>query len=133
MKKIIIGILCILCLCSCTNTKDNSDTPLNTEYLEQEITLNLGKIMEVTNTTSSNPYDYTKSKYYDNMVSLGTPAIKVLENMYNDGELTGVNAYLSALLIQDISKCNIYEEYNLDWSTADEFYTLWKDYNCSEK
>lgn len=82
---------------------------------------------------SSNPYDYTKSKYYDNMVSLGTPAIKVLENMYNDGELTGVNAYLSALLIQDISKCNIYKEYNLDWSTADEFYTLWKDHNCSEK
>lgn len=55
MKKIIIGILCILCLCSCTNTKDNSDTTLNTEYLEQEITLNLDKIMEVTNTTSSNP------------------------------------------------------------------------------
>ena len=59
MKKIIIGICCILCVCSCTNTKDNSDTTLNTEYLEQEITLNLDKIMEVTNQTSSNPYDYT--------------------------------------------------------------------------
>ena len=47
MKKIIIGICCILCVCSCTNTKDNSDTPLNTEYLEQEITLNLDKIMEL--------------------------------------------------------------------------------------
>ena len=49
MKKIIIGICCILCVCSCTNTKDNSDTPLNTEYLEQEITLNLDKTMILKN------------------------------------------------------------------------------------
>lgn len=51
--------------------------------------------------------------------------------MYKDGKITGVNAYLSVLAIEDITHCNLYEEYDLDWSTAEEFYTLWKDYNCS--
>ena len=129
MKKLIIVIFSMLLLFGCSNSHDDSSK----DNIKEEIKENFNNIMSDVDPKSSNPYDYTKSKYYDNMVSLGTPAIKVLENMYNDGELTGVNAYLSALLIQDISKCNIYEEYNLDWSTADEFYTLWKDYNCSEK
>ncbi len=92
---------------------------------------NLDKIAEVTDNTSSNPYDYTKNDYYKDIVSLGNDAVKVLENMYKKGELTGVNAYLSALAIQDITKCNLYEKYGYDWSTAEEFYKLWKNDNCS--
>lgn len=133
MKKIIIGILCILCLCSCTNMKDNSNTPLNTKYLEQEITLNLDKIMEVTNPTSSNTYDYTQNEYYDNIVKLGECAVPVLESMYKNNKLSGVSAYLSALIVQDITGCNLNERYNLDWSTAEEFYNLWQDNNCQFK
>ena len=77
--------------------------------------------------------DYTKNEYYKNIVNLGKDAVPVLEDMYNKGKLTGVNAYLSALVIQDITKCNLNEKYNLDWSTAEEFYDLWKDNNCSYK
>ena len=91
------------------------------------------QIVEVTDKTSSNPYDYTKNEYYKHIVNLGKDAVPVLEDMYNKGKLTGVNAYLSALVIQDITKCNLNEKYNLDWSTAEEFYDLWKDNNCSYK
>ncbi len=59
--------------------------------------------------------------------------ITTLENMYHDGKLTGVNAYLSALAIEDITGCDLYKEYNLEWSTAEEFYTLWEDNNCDSK
>ena len=47
--------------------------------------------------------------------------------MYNSNKLSGVYAYISALAVQDITGCNLYEEFDLDWSTAEEFYTLWKD------
>jgi len=103
------------------------------EQLEKEITTNLDQIVEVTDITSSNPYDYTKNEFYKNIVKLGKDAVPVLENMYKNKKLSGVNAYLSALAIQDITKCDLHEEYNLDWATAEEFYTLWEDNNCSFK
>ena len=132
MKKIII-IICMLCLCGCTNSKKADYNYTNEEQIEKEILINLSEIGNISDTTSSNPYDYTKNEYYKNIVNLGKDAVPVLEDMYNKGKLTGVNAYLSALVIQDITKCNLNEKYNLDWSTAEEFYDLWKDNNCSYK
>lgn len=76
---------------------------------------------------------YTKNEYYKNIVNIGTNAVPVLENMYENGKITGLNAYLSALLIEDITQCNLHEKYNLSWSSAEEFYTLWEDNNCSFK
>lgn len=133
MKKIIyLNVCLILCICGCTNKcKDNFD---NTEAnLENIIIENLNQISNESIMTSSNPYDYTKNEYYKNIVKLGRDAVDVLENMYKDKKLSGINAYLSALAIQEITKCSLYEEYNLDWSTAEEFYNLWEDHNCSFK
>ena len=132
-KKIIIGIFCLLCLCGCENTKHEKTDYMNKndEQLEKEIIANLNNIEEVTDTTSSNPYEYTKNEYYENIVKLGNDAVFVLKNMYENKKLTGVNAYISALAIQDITKCNLYDEYGLDWSTAEEFYSLWENNNCS--
>lgn len=133
MKKILfICLCCILGLCGCNNQKADFNYS-NTEQIKKEITTNLEQISEVTDLKSSNPFDYTKNEYYKNIVSLGEDAVSVLEDMYNKGELTGVNAYLSALSIQDITQCNLHEKYNLDWSTAEEFYILWEDNNCSYK
>lgn len=130
MKKIIlISLICIFCLYGCSDKKSN----VNDEQLKNEIMANLNKINEVTNVTSSNPYDYTNNEYYNNIVKLGKDAVPVLENMYKNNELSGLNAYLSALVIQDITNCNLYEKYNLDWTTADEFYSLWENNNCSFK
>lgn len=103
------------------------------EKLTNFILNNFNKISEVSDKTSSNPYDYMKNDYYENIVNLGKNAVSTLETMYKNGKLTGVNAYLSALAIQDITKCNLYEKYGYDWSTAEEFYKLWKDNNCSYK
>lgn len=130
MKKIIIiCLICIFCLCGCSDKNAN----VNDEQLKNEIMTNLNKINEVTNMTSSNPYDYTDNEYYNNIVKLGKDAVSVLENMYKNNELSGLNAYLSALAIQDITNCNLYEKYNIDWTTADEFYYLWENNNCSFK
>ena len=132
MKKIII-IIYMLCLCGCTNSKKADYNYKNEEQIEKEILINLSEIRNITDTTSSNPYDYINNEYYKNIINLGENAVPILENMYNDGKLTGVDAYLSALAIEDISNCKLYKEYNLGWSTAEEFYTLWKDHNCSFK
>lgn len=122
----------ILCICACTNkSKDNFGN--NEKNLENIIIENLTQISNEFNMTSSNPYNYTKNEYYKNKVILGNDAVNVLENTYKDKKLSGLNAYLSALAIQDITKCNLYEEYNLDWLTAEEFYNLLEDHNCSFK
>ena len=71
------------------------------------------------------------NRFYKNIVNLGKKAVPVLEDMYKKGELTGVNAYLSALAIEDIANCNLLEKYNLEWSTASEFYRYWENNNCS--
>ena len=127
-KSILISVCCILLLCSCTNNENTVAT--NNEQIEKEIKKNFTKILEVSDLSSSNPYDYTKNKYYDNIVNLGNEAVPVLVSMYDKEELTGVGAYISALAIQDITKCNLYEKYNLDWETAEEFYELWENNNC---
>lgn len=122
----------ILCICACTNkSKDNFGN--NEKNLENIIIENLTQISNEFNMTSSNPYNYTKNEYYKNKVILGNDAVNVLENTYKDKKLSDLNAYLSALAIQDITKCNLYEEYNLDWLTAEEFYNLLEDHNCSFK
>ena len=105
----------------CSN---DSKANINAKQLEKEITINFNKIEEVTNMTSSNPYDYTENEYYKNIVELGEDAVSILENMYKNKKLSGVNAYLSTLAIQDITKCNLYEKYDLNWQTAEEFYQV---------
>ncbi len=132
LKILIFGVMFLSLLTGCTNQKVNSEYS-NEKNIEEEIITNLEKIAHVTDLNSSNPFDYTKNEYYTNIVNLGNDAVIVLEKMYKQGEITGVNAYLSALAIQDITNCNLYKEYNLDWSTAKEFYDLWENHNCSFK
>lgn len=132
-KILIIIIFCILCLCGCVNSQKANFNYTNDEQIKKEILTNLEQISEVTDLSSSNPFDYTKNEYYKNIVTLGRDAVPILEKMYKDGELSGVNAYLSALAIQDITKCNLSEKYNLEWETSEEFYTLWQENNCSFK
>lgn len=88
----------ILCICAYTNkSKDNFDN--NEKNLENIIIENLTQISNKSNITSSNRYEYTKNEYYKNIVILGNDAVNVLENMYKDKKLSGLNAYFSALAI----------------------------------
>lgn len=131
-NKFVILLIIILCFFTgCSKSKE--EKTICYASTEDAIKRNLDMIVSSSDLTSSNPYDYTKNEHYNNIVNLGEDAVPVLENMYKEGKLTGVNAYISALAIQDITKCDLYKEYNLDWSTADEFYSLWEDNNCSFK
>ena len=102
----------------------------NNSHNKLVIQENFNKIFEISDLTSSNPYDYTKNEYYNNIVNIGSAAVPILKNMYYNGELSGLNAYISALIIQDITKCDLLAEYKLNWSTANEFYRLWENNNC---
>lgn len=134
MKKMLLAcVCCILCFSGCVNNQKANFDSTKEEQIEKEITTNLKQLAEETDMASSNPFDYIKNEYYENIVNLGKDAVPVLEKMYQEQKLTGLYAYLSALAIQDITKCNLYEKYHLNWSTAEEFYTLWKENNCSYK
>lgn len=132
-KILIMSICCIICLCGCVNSQKANFNYTNEEQIKKEIITNLEQISKVTDLSSSNPFDYTKNEYYKKIVALGSDAVPILESMYKDGKLSGVNAYLSALAIQDITDCNLNEKYHLEWETPEEFYTLWQDNNCSFK
>lgn len=133
MKKMILFTIICLALTGCASKGKADFNYTNEEQIEKEVLTNLDKISEVVDALSSNPYDYTNNEYYENIVDLGKSAVPVLESMYKDNKISGINAYLSALAIEDITDCHLYEKYNLEWETAEEFYNLWKDNNCSFK
>lgn len=81
--------------------------------------------LSVEQALSSNPYDYINNEYYENIVSLGIPAIEILETNYHNGEYAGLNAYIAALAIEDIANMNLYECTGNDWENAEEFFTNW--------
>ena len=93
----------------------------------EEIDYNLAKINELSlnQITSSNPYDYIDNDHYNNVIKLGMPAVSVLEEKYNNNELHGLNAYIAALAIQEITGIQISEEADETWETAEEFFAQW--------
>ena len=90
----------------------------------EEIDYNLAKINELSlnQITSSNPYDYIDNDHYNNIIKLGMPAVSVLEEKYSNNELHGLNAYIAALAIQEITGIQISEEADETWETAEEFF-----------
>ena len=110
---------------------DNVVNTDNAIAYEQTILDNMDGIMEVSDLSSSNPYDYIDNNHYRSIVALGSGAVSVLEDLYNSGKLTGLEAYISALAIEDITDCRLSTKYN--WSSAEEFYNLWKNDNCEFK
>ena len=98
--------------------------------LEKIIKENYEKIHKITNGLSSSTYDYINNDYYKNIVNLGENAVHVLINMTNNGDLVGLNAYIAAIAIQEITNCDIREKYELTWATPKEFFELWENNNC---
>lgn len=129
MSKIIIICMCFLCLCGCGSDsvkqtdKVTSPNVNNTNIdIEVEILDNLDKILEITDLSSSNPYDYIDNEYYNNIISFGDDAIPVLERMYQENKLIGINAYISTLAIEEITGSR-----NFAWTTPEEFYQKWEE------
>lgn len=69
--------------------------------------------------------EYTKNENYQKIVNLGEEAIPILIEMNKNNELDEETGLIAADVIQDISKINIEEEYNLNWNKPEEFFELW--------
>lgn len=76
---------------------------------------------------SSNPYDYTDNEYYRNIVSLGFEAVPILMDKSEKKQIVGVNSYVAAIAVQEITNCNLYEITGVDWETAEHFLKLWNE------
>ena len=97
--------------------------------LAAEVQKNFTKMTELSfeHATSSNPYDYIDNEYYDNIVNLGVPAVKVIEQNYYNGYYDGLNAYIAGLAIQEITDMNLYECTGEDWETGEQFFYNWNE------
>lgn len=95
--------------------------------LAAEVQENFTKLSELSmeQAMSSNPYDYINNEYFDNIVELGVPAVKVIEQGYYNGKYAGLNAYIAALAIQKITDVNLYECTGEDWETGEQFFHNW--------
>lgn len=79
---------------------------------------------------SSNPYDYIQnSEYYDNVVKLGVAALPELENMLKTSENNGLNEYIIAIAIEEISHADVNaileNPDGCGWENAKEFSGEW--------
>lgn len=106
------------------------DNLMPEKTVAEEINYNMGKINELSlnQIISSNPYDYIDNNYYNNIIKLGMPAVSILEEQYNNNELNGLNAYIAALAIQEITGIQISEDVDETWKTwqcAEEFFAQW--------
>ncbi len=128
MKKffsLIVLIVCILLLVGCVKKEEKN--------LEVIIKENFEKMMNVHKGVSSNTYDYIQNEYDENIIKLGKDVVSTLVSMYENGEFTknGLDANILVIAIQEITSCNIKEEYDLTYTKPEEFFTLWKDNNCN--
>ena len=124
MRKKIISCFCLVAfavlMIGITSSHSNAT-------LASEIEENFTRMsnLSVDQMISSNPYDYINCEYYNNIVSMGIPALKVLEENYHNGVYQGLNAYIAALAIQDISGMNLYECTGCDWENSAQFFEEW--------
>lgn len=101
-----------------------------TEYVKEHPSLSRANVNKVEHTFSSNPYDYIQnSEYYDNVVKLGVAALPELENMLKTSENNGLNEYIIAIAIEEISHADVNaileNPDGCGWENAKEFSGEW--------
>lgn len=87
----------------------------------------MGNTYDTRTLLSSSPYAYIDNEYYENIVGLGFKAVPILQDKGENKEFSGLNSYISALAIQEITNCDLYEITGVDFETAEQFYELWAD------
>lgn len=138
-KRCLITLLALCCvLAGCGGKKSGNEqgtsvldadngSKIENSSLAEEVQENFTKLPEASmdQVTSSNPYDYINNEYFDNIVELGIPAVKVIEQGYYNEKYAGLNAYIAALAIQEITDVNLYECTGEDWETGEQFFHNW--------
>lgn len=78
---------------------------------------------------SSNPYDYVKENQdFKDIVNLGNAAIPLLHKKLSASPNDGLQEYLLAIAIEQISKTDLKKEESTQWQDAKEFSSQWKKY-----
>lgn len=125
MKKKLIEVLGIVAAFSlCVGVINQGST-----VVEAQVSQNLEKILEVDSDvlTSSNPFDYTENKYYENIVNQGMDAADVLTDGIIDKNEASLDGYVAALAVEDITGVDVGKITGEDWESADEFWDLWNE------
>lgn len=76
---------------------------------------------------SSNPYDYVNNENFDNIVSLGIPALPVIVEEIEASEMNGLREYLFAIAVEEITKTSLKEK-AYGWSNGKEWLDQWTIY-----
>lgn len=76
--------------------------------------------------------DYQDNDNYEVLHSF-VASPKAIEEMYKDGKFTDKEAYVAALIIEDITKCDVASEFKTKWDSAEEFFELWDKSECKTK
>lgn len=119
LKKITVFTCLVAVLMTSVTYFGNTEKTVEAKVIEDMDSILQGDIIDV---TSSNPFKYTENEYYEEIVDLGMPAVKVLQENYSNDNLDG---YVAAIAILDISGVDLYEITGIDWETADEFWEAW--------
>lgn len=126
---IIVSLGCAITALSCaflvTNQKKSMAQEVNNICEDIVEDVESMRVVSSEIAMSSNPYDYIKNcDAYDDLVALGKDAIPEIGRQIVNGS-NGLNEYMLASAIEEISGRDVYEETGIDWSTGEEFVTAW--------
>lgn len=77
---------------------------------------------------SSDPYDYIDNEYYNDMVLRGYSIIPIAMSKIDESKENGLEQYIWAICVEDISKTYLKDIKGYEWSNAKEWLEKWKQY-----
>lgn len=75
--------------------------------------------------TSSSPFDYVDKESYNNILAMGTDAIKPLQEQFDSEETSAMLKYVCGALLQEVTQCYMDNGKGYGWSNVQEFEELW--------
>ena len=101
---------------------------------EYAINMNMSELMQEINSMlknsddsmmSSNPYDYIKSEYFNNIVNRGIVALPVIVDEIETAENNGLREYILAIAAEEITNTNLNQENIYNWTNGKEWLEEW--------
>lgn len=78
---------------------------------------------------SSNPYDYIKDNQdFESIVALGNDALPVIQSKIAQSPNDGLQEYILAIAIEEITKTNLKNDPSTEWISAKDFEGNWKGF-----
>ena len=70
---------------------------------------------------SSSPFDYVDKESYNNILAMGTDAIKPLQEQFDSEETPAMLKYVCGALLEQITQCYVTNGTSYRWSNLQEF------------